>query len=98
MLSPQDRDAVLEAVSALRRTGVGVLQVTHEPEDLLWASEVVALAGGRVTFRGAVDEFWEGSGLGWAQPAWGAVTRELQNQGLACPDYPAVVSWLEGGG
>ncbi|MBE0618523.1 MAG: ATP-binding cassette domain-containing protein [Proteobacteria bacterium] len=94
MLSPWERDSVMGTVTALRGEGVGVVQVTHQAEELLRADRVVSLAGGVVAFEGTPEAYfaWEGRGL--PLPAYEGVRRAAAKAGSALPPHGELTAWV----
>ncbi|MFD2612411.1 ATP-binding cassette domain-containing protein [Paenibacillus gansuensis] len=54
MLDPQSAGKVHDVMSGLHRMGFTIVQVTHDPEDILRADRVLILHHGRLTFDGDV--------------------------------------------
>ena len=96
MLSPWDRDSLMLALGNLRRRGLGIIHVTHQPEDVLWADEVLALSGGRVCFHGGVSDFFAWEGCPWDVPGYEVLRQGLREEGIASPSYAEIVAWLGG--
>lgn len=94
MLSPWDRDAVMGTVTGLRRLGTGLLQVTHQGEELLWADRVVALAEGRVVFSGSPSEYFAWGGRSLPTPSYEGVRRSAARAGCPPPPFRDLVGWL----
>jgi energy-coupling factor transport system ATP-binding protein len=94
MLSPWERDGLLSVVASLKPTGIGVVQVTHQGEELPWADRVVALERGAVAFEGApVDYFsWPGSSL--PVPPYETLRRRVSAAGSTLPAFPELAAWL----
>lgn len=61
MLDPQHTAKVNGLMSDLHRKGITVIQVTHDPEDILKADRVFVLNQGRLTFEGSVPVLMEQS-------------------------------------
>lgn len=55
MLDPQNTAHLHSLMSDLHRKGFTVIQVTHDPEDLLKADRILVLNKGRLTFEGDVS-------------------------------------------
>lgn len=96
MLSPWDRDALLRSLSDLRRAGLGIVLVTHQPEEVLWADEVVALGGGGVRFHGCPADYFGWEGCPWLAPEYLRLAAAVRAGGGVLPAYPDLCSWLEG--
>ena len=94
MLSPWDRDGLFLCLSRLREDGTGVLHVTHQPEELLWADEVVSLEEGRISFRGAPEAYFGWSRCPWRRPLYLEMASDLRRRGIAAPAYMQLCSWL----
>lgn len=97
MLSPWERDSLMSVLSSLGDQGVGVVHVTHQAEDLLWADRVLALDGGEVVFYGTVEGFFAWPGCPWEKPLVQALVEHLDAQEMQRPSYPELVAWLGGG-
>lgn len=54
MLDPQNTANLQSLMSDLHRKGFTIIQVTHDPEDILKADRVLVLNQGRLTFEGDV--------------------------------------------
>lgn len=94
MLSPWDRDAVMAAVATLREAGAGVLQVTHQGEEVLGADRVVALDHGKVAFSGSPSEYF-----GWGErslpvPPYEGLRRRAADAGLGAPAFRELLAWV----
>ncbi len=83
MLSPWERDAVQLTLADLRSEGVGVLQVAHQPEEVLWADQVVALAEGRIAFNGAPERYFASGICPWEAPPVLVLRRRVDPEGAA---------------
>ncbi len=94
MLSPWERDAVLSVVGGLRGKGVGVVQVTHQAEEVLWADRVVALSEGTVAFSGPPEEYFEWGGRTLPLPAFEGVRRAAAKAGAGLPPLAELAAWL----
>lgn len=94
MLSPWERDAVLLALADLRAEGVAVLHVTHQPEEILWADRVVALAGGRVAFDGPPDKYFSSDISPREAPPMLALRRRVEAEGAAFPPLRELLQWM----
>lgn len=94
MLSPWDRDALLTTISTLRDRGLGVVHATHEAEDVQWADQVVALAGGEIVFRGSPGEFFSWAGCPWPAPDAQRMAEALERQGTRAPLHREMVRWV----
>ncbi|MEW6487689.1 MAG: ATP-binding cassette domain-containing protein [Thermodesulfobacteriota bacterium] len=94
MLSPWDRDGLLRTVAELRGNGAGVLQVTHQGEEILWADRVVALAGGRVAFSGAPEAYFCWSGCQLPAPPYERARRRAAAEGKRLPSFPELAAWV----
>ncbi len=96
MLSPGERDGFLDRVRALAGEGVGVVLVTHDPEELLWAHRVVGLERGKVAYDGPVGAFFAWEGCPWPVPDYEALRRDLAEAGVAVPPWPETSAWVRG--
>ncbi|MBI5016963.1 MAG: ATP-binding cassette domain-containing protein [Deltaproteobacteria bacterium] len=94
MLSPWDREALFVTLEALRRQGVGVLHVTHQPEEVLWAGEVLALETGSIRFRGSPSAFFRWPECPWSAPEYFELSEALSGEGGRCPSYGDLCRWL----
>jgi energy-coupling factor transporter ATP-binding protein EcfA2 len=94
MLSPWDRDALFIVLAGLRRQGVGVLHVTHQPEELLWADQVLALDAGKITFQGSPAAYFRWGGCPWPAPAYLEMIEGLGSREVGVPSYGELCSWL----
>lgn len=94
MLSPWDRDALMLALDRLKADGVGVVQVTHEAEELLCADRVAWLQAGRVAFHGTPEAFFRRGDCPWRAPEYLSLAEAVGRSGAAVPSYAAVVRWL----
>lgn len=94
MLSPWDRDSLLRTVGQLRRDGAGVLQVTHQGEELLGADRVVALSHGRVAFSGAPEEYFGWSGCLLPVPPYERARRRGAAEGKRLPPFLELAAWV----
>lgn len=94
MLSPWDRDGLFFCLSRLREEGTGVLHVTHQPEELLWADEVISLEEGRIAFRGTPEAFFGWDRCPWRRPLYLQMVSELRRREVAAPPYDELCSWV----
>jgi len=94
MLSPWDRDALLLTVDRLKGEGLGVVQVTHQAEELLWADRVVALEAGAVIFEGTPTDYFAWPGRALPIPDYENLRRLLASRQSPLPPFPECVAWL----
>jgi energy-coupling factor transport system ATP-binding protein len=91
MLDPQNTGKLHEVISDLHRRGFTVIQVTHDPEEILRADRVLLLNHGRLTFDGDVLTLMKQSEiLEEAQmlpPFLARFNRMLRSRGMALPSY-----------
>lgn len=89
MLDGIGRSGVLEALSALRDRGVGIVHVTHHLEDVLRADRAVVLDRGIVVFEGRplelADDLDRARELGVDVPSVIALARALRDAGAPVP-------------
>lgn len=52
MLDPENAANLLSIMSDLHRSGMTIIHITHDPEDLLKAERILVLTEGRLTFDG----------------------------------------------
>ncbi len=97
MLSPWGRDGWMLTLGTLRRRGLGIVLVTHEPEELLWADEVLALDGGETAYQGPVAGYFASGVCPWKPPPFLSMVREMARLKVAPPPYSEVVAWSRGG-
>ncbi|WP_127584484.1 ATP-binding cassette domain-containing protein [Paenibacillus koleovorans] len=99
MLDPLARERLLETASQLHASGVAIVWVTHEMEELAGADRVIALDQGRVEYEGNVRRFFyaDATGrrgesacerLGLALPFAIEAVAELGAQGVELPEQP----------
>ena len=102
MLDPSGRSEVLEIVERLRASGTGVLHVTHDLSDVLWADRVVVLDRGRLVFEGMMPDLIERPELlaasGLELPPISVLVTELRARGAVLArgidDAPSLVEAL----
>jgi len=94
MLSPWERDGLLAAVAALKPGGLGIVQVTHQAEELPWADRVVALEGGTVAFEGSPTEYFAWPGRSLPLPPYEILRRRVDVAGSTLPPFPELAAWL----
>lgn len=93
MLSPWDRDGLLRTAAELRRNGAGILQVTHQGEEILWADRVVALARGTVAFAGAPEEYFGWTDCQLPVPPYERARRRAAAEGNRLPSFAELAKW-----
>jgi len=94
MLSPWERDGFLMTVTELKAKGVGVVQVTHQSEELLWADRVVSLEQGAVVFDGPVEGYFTWPGCSLPVPAYEVLRRAVEATGTVPPPFLELAAWL----
>ena len=91
MLDSQNADKVHEVMSDLHRLGYTIIQITHDPEDILKADRILVLNHGRITFNGDVLTLMKKSYiLEEAQtlpPFLVRFNQELRSKGMTLPVY-----------
>lgn len=55
-LDPAGRRTVLELIRNLHARGIGIIQVSHDMEEIVGAQRIVALAGGKIALAGRPEE------------------------------------------
>jgi len=63
MLDPQNAAKLLDVMSGFHRMGYTVIQVTHDPEEMLKADRILVLNRGRLAFDGDVSDLMKQSGI-----------------------------------
>lgn len=94
MLSPWERDGLLSTVAGMKPLGLGIVQVTHQAEELLWADRVVALDRGEVAFEGCPAEYFAWPGRSLPVPHYEILRQRLDAAGSELPPLPELVAWL----
>lgn len=91
MLDPQNAGKLHNVMSDLHRMGFTIIQVTHDPEDILRAERVLVLNHGRLTFDGDVLNLMKQSDiLEEAQtlpPFLVRFNKALRRKGMDLPAY-----------
>jgi energy-coupling factor transport system ATP-binding protein len=91
MLDPQNAGKLHDVMSDLHRMGLTVIQVTHDPEDILKAERVLVLNHGRLTFDGDVISLMKQADiLEEAQmlpPFLVRFNKALRSRGMELPAY-----------
>jgi energy-coupling factor transport system ATP-binding protein len=91
MLDPQNAGKLHDVMSDLHRMGFTIIQVTHDPEDILRADRVLVLNHGHLTFDGDVLALMEQSDiLEEAQtlpPFLVRFNKALRSKGMDLPAY-----------
>jgi len=91
MLDPQNAGKLQDVMSEFHRMGFTVIQVTHDPEDILRADRVMVLNHGRLTFDGDVPALMKQSDiLEEAQtrpPFLVRFNKALRSKGMDLPAY-----------
>lgn len=89
MLDPVGRRDVLGALRDLRRSGVGMLHVTHHLADVVDADEVVVLRAGRIAYRGTPEALMadpeRARALGVEVPPEAVLADALRRRGVPVP-------------
>ncbi len=55
-LDPAGRRAVLELIGKLHSRGMGIIQVSHDMDEIVGAQRVIALSGGRIALEGRPED------------------------------------------
>jgi biotin transport system ATP-binding protein/energy-coupling factor transport system ATP-binding protein len=84
-LDPTGRRAVLELIGKLHSSGIGIIQVSHDMEEIVGAQRIIALAGGEIALQGKPQDILTRTSL-------------LREMGLDVPWAAQLVSRLRGQG
>lgn len=55
-LDPAGRRAVLDLIRKLHAQGIGIIQVSHDMDEIVWAQRIIALSGGKIVLAGRPEE------------------------------------------
>jgi len=88
MLDPQGRDEVIQVVDELKRTtGLTVISITHDLEEVLLADRVIVMNNGKLIMTGNPKEIFahgdELEAIGLDLPFVARVSRALREAGIA---------------
>lgn len=84
-LDPTGRRAVLELIRKLHSGGIGIIQVSHDMDEIVGAQRVIALAGGEIALEGKPQDILTRTGI-------------LREMGLDVPWAAELISRLRGQG
>jgi len=84
-LDPAGRRAVLGLIRKLHAQGIGIIQVSHDMDEIVGAQRVIALSGGKIALAGRPEEILTN-------------TEVLKNMGLDVPWAAELVSKLRARG
>lgn len=62
-LDPAGRRAVLDLIGKLHSEGIGIIQVSHDMDEIVRAQRIIALSGGRIALEGKPGEILARTGL-----------------------------------
>lgn len=88
MLDPQGRDEVIQVVDELKRkTGLTVISITHDLEEVLLADKVIVMNNGKLMMSGKPEEIFvhgdELEAIGLDLPFAARLSRYLHEAGIA---------------
>lgn len=88
MLDPQGRDEVIQVVDELKRTtGLTVISITHDLEEVLLADRVIVMNNGQLLLTGKPEEIFahgdELEAIGLDLPFAARLSRSLRQAGIA---------------
>ncbi|WP_339253161.1 energy-coupling factor ABC transporter ATP-binding protein [Sporosarcina sp. FSL W8-0480] len=88
MLDPQGRDEVIKIVDELKRaTGLTVISITHDLEEVLLADKVIVMNDGKMLMSGKPEEIFshdeELEAIGLDLPFASRLSRLLRSEGIA---------------
>ena len=88
MLDPQGRDEVIQVVDELKRmTGLTVISITHDLEEVLLADRVIVMNNGKLLMSGKPEEIFahgdELEAIGLDLPFAARLSRSLRQAGIA---------------
>lgn len=86
MLDPVSRRDLLQHLRELNRSGMTIILISHDPEDLLYAERLIVLDEGTICLQGTSREVYAQekklTDLGWQLPGIYHLVRQLQTAGV----------------
>ncbi len=88
-LDPTGRRAVLELIRKLHSGGIGIIQVSHDMDEIVGAQRIIALSGGEIALAGRPEEILTRTGalreMGLDVPWAAELVSRLRSLGMNIP-------------